>query len=137
VEDAHLMSWIPRVVVSVGLASLAVSQERPPDQAFQTVHLSVARQPDAEKKLSAALDDLNNAIIKGGCPPCIYHLWKTYGQQSGPFDFLWVASWPDRATYENIHATPLYNAAWNKHPELGAIRSGEIYNRYVEVKPGK
>jgi hypothetical protein len=134
----HLVSWIPCVVVYAGLASQAVAQdERPPEQAFQTVHLTVSQQPDAGKILLSAITDLNGGIHKGGCASCGYHLWKAYGEQPGPYTYMWVASWPDRVTYEKIHASDEYTAAWNRHPELGPVRNGEIYGRYVEVKPGK
>jgi hypothetical protein len=133
----QLIFWIPRAVVLMGLASQAYSQVSPPDQAFQTVHLTVSINPDAEKILMAAISDLNNAITKAGCPSCIYHLSKAYGEKPGPFPYMWIANWPDRATYEKIHASDAYNAAWNKHPELAPVRKGEIYTRYVEVTPGK
>ena len=130
------MSWMRRAIVYTGLASLAVSQQTVPDQAFQAVHLIASTKADDEKKLLAAMDDFNSAIAKGGCPPCNYHLWKSYGQQSGPFNYLWISNWPDRATYVKVHASTEYNAATNRHPEIGAIMSGQIYNRYVEVKLG-
>ena len=101
------------------------------------MHLTQASQPDSEKILLAAIKDLNSAIEKAGCPSCIYRLWKAFGEQSGPFTYIWAASWPDRATYEKIHEEAGYTAAWGRHPELGAVRKGEIYNRYVELKPGK
>src|SRR5579863_2025785 len=106
----QLLSWIPVIVVYVGLAPQAVSQENPPDQPFQTVHLTVSKQPDAEKILLTAINDLNRAIAKMGCASCGYHLWKAYGEQPGPFTYMWVASWPDRATYEKIHTADEYNA---------------------------
>lgn len=82
------------------------------------------------------MEDFNSAIAKGGCPACNYHLWRSYGQQAGPFNYLWISNWPDRATYVKVHASTEYNAATNRYPEIGAIMSGQIYNRYVEVKVG-
>ena len=135
-QTTGTMSWIRRAVVFASLVSLAVSQDRPPDQAFRTVHLTVSTQPDTERILLAAIKDLNGEIAKAGCPTCIYHLWKAYGEQSSPYTYMWSAAWPDRATYEKIHDAAGYNAAWERHPELEPVRDGEIYNRYVEVTPG-
>jgi hypothetical protein len=131
-----LTSWIRRTVVYAGFATLAVSQQTPSEQPFQAVHMIASTQAGDEKKLVAAMDDLNNGIAKGGCPPCIYHLWKTSGQRSGPFNYLWISNWPGRAIYEKVHAAREYIDATGRHPEIAAIRSGEIYNRYVEVKLG-
>jgi hypothetical protein len=131
-----LKSWIRHGVVCAGLGSLAFSQQRPPDEPFQAVHMIVVRQADEEKKLVAAMADLNSAIAKGGCPACTYHLWKTYGQQSGPFNCLWISNWPGRDIYEKVHAATEYTAATERHPEIVAIINGQLYNRYVEVKPG-
>jgi hypothetical protein len=130
----HLKSWIPLVVVYAGFTSRAISQEAPPEKAFQTVHLTVSKQPDAGKVLLAAITDLNNAIHKSGCASCGYHLWKAYGDNPGPFTYLWIANWPDRATYEKIHASDEYTTAFSRHPELEPVRQGEVYQRYVEVK---
>jgi hypothetical protein len=131
-----LMSRTLRAVVYAGLVSLAVSQQSPPDQPFQAVHLIAATKADDQQKLLNAMDDLNSAITKGGCPACIYHLWRTYGQQSGPFNFLWISSWPGRALYEKVHASAEYIDATRRHPEIGDVANGQIYNRYVEVKAG-
>jgi hypothetical protein len=131
-----LMSRTLRAVLYAGLGSLAVSQQSPPDQPFQAVHLIAATKADDEKKLATAMDDLNSAIAKGGCPACIYHLWKVYGQQAGPFNFLWISSWPGRDVYTKVHASTEYMDATRRHPEIGDAVNGQIYNRYVEVKTG-
>jgi hypothetical protein len=131
------LSWITRAALFVGFAALASSQDRPPEQAFQTVHLTPAAQPDAENILLTAIKDLNIAIAKAGCKKCGYHLWKSYGEAGGGFKYMWGATWPNRATYEKIHAAKGYNDAWERHPELGKVREGEVYGRFVEVKAGK
>jgi hypothetical protein len=113
-----LTSRIRRTVVYAGLGTVAVSQQSPPDQPFQAVHMIAATKADDEKTLVAALDDLNGAIAKGGCPVCIYHLWKVYGQKSGPFNYLWTSNWPGRAIYETVHASAEYIDATNRHPEI-------------------
>jgi hypothetical protein len=116
--------WMRHMIVYMGLASLAVSQQTVPDQACQALHLIASTTAEDEKKLLSAMDDFNRAAAKGGCPPCIYHLWKTYGQQSGPFTYLWISSWPDRATYVKVHTSAKYNAATNRHSEIGDIVNG-------------
>jgi hypothetical protein len=125
-----------RAVVYAGLGSLAFSQQSPPEMPFQAVHMIAATKADDEKKLVGAMDDFNSAIAKGGCSPCIYHLWKTYGQRSGPFNYLWISNWPGRAVYEKVHSSEEYIDAERRHPEIGTIMTGQIYNRYVEVKLG-
>lgn len=131
-----MRSWVGRGIVFAAFGSLAISQQRPPDQPFQAVHMIVIRQADEEKKLLTAMDDINGAIAKGGCPSCVYHLWKSYGQQAGPFNCLWISNWPGRDIYEKVHGAADYIAASGRHPEIGAIMGGQIYNRFVEVKPG-
>ena len=126
-----------RVATLALLASICFAQDKAPEGPFQTVHLTTSRQPGTENILLGALKDLNAAITKGGCKSCIYRLSKAYGEQSGPFTFLWTASWPGRAVYEKIHGSAAYNAAWEKHTELGPVREGEVYLRFVEVKPAK
>jgi hypothetical protein len=130
----ELLSWIHRAVVYAGLGALAGSPERPPEQPFQAVHMLILHQSSDEKKLLAAMADLNGAIAKGGCPPCAYHLWKAYGQVSGTFNYTWVSNWPGRVIYEKVHATPEYEAATKRHPDLDGLLNGQVYNRYVEVK---
>lgn len=131
------MLWICPLAVCLLSSLPALSQERAPDQPFQTVHLTTSGDPGAEKALIETVRDLNDVIARSGCPKCIYHLYKAYGEPSGVVTFLWTANWPDRATYERVHEAPAYNAAWARHPELASVRQGEIYNRYVEVKTTK
>jgi hypothetical protein len=133
----ELLLWIRPLAVCLLLSLPAFSQDRAPDQPFQTVHLTTSDEPGAEKGLVETIRDLNEVITRSGCPKCIYHLYKAYGEPSGVVTFLWIANWPDRATYEKIHEAPAYNAAWARHPELASVRQGEIYNRYVEVKTTK
>ena len=128
-----VMTWPWRAAICLGLASLLSSQQRPPATPFQTVHLLVVRQGE-EKKLVAAMADYNVAIAKV-CSPCVYRLWKVEGAQSGPFNYLWISSWPGPEVYEKVHESTEYAAASNRHPELEEVLKGQVYNRYVEVKP--
>lgn len=129
------ISWIRYAIAFAGLAAPAVSQQPPPETPFQAVHMLMIQQTGEEKKLLAAMEDINSAIAKG-CPACTYHLWKVYGDQSGPFNYMWASNWPGRAIYEKVHLTTEYIDAMQRHPELQTIIDGQIYNRFVEVKPG-
>jgi hypothetical protein len=119
------------------LPAVAQNQDAPPTQPFQAVHLIKVASPDAEKSLLAALIDVNKAIAKGGCAKCEYHLWKVFGTQAGDYNYIWISSWPGRDVYVKVHSSADYQAAINKHPELEKIMDTQVYNRYVEVSPGK
>lgn len=132
----NAMRWMGRAVVYASLASLAMSQERPPDQPFQAVHMMMVL-PGEEKQLVAATRDINSAIAKAGCPACIYHLWKVTGQTVGPFNYMQVSDWPGRDVYEKVHASEEYKAAGKRHGDiLSVVYRVQVYNRYVEVKLG-
>ena len=74
---------------------------------------------------------------KAGCAKCAYHLWKVSGTQAGGYNYLWTSSWPGRETYLKVHSSAEYQAAINKHQEIGPIMQTQTYNRYVEVTSGK
>ena len=123
---------------AIGLVSaVAQNDDPPPNQPFQTVHLINLRSADTEKAFVAALTDINAAIAKAGCAKCEYHLWKVVGTQAGNYNYLWTSSWPGRDVYVKVHNSDVYQAAINKHHELEAVMNAQIYNRYVEVTPGK
>jgi hypothetical protein len=123
---------------AVGLVCTAAqNQDVPPDQPFQTVHLINVNSADAEKTLLAALTDINAAIAKAGCAKCAYHLWKVSGTQAGGYNCLWISSWPDREVYVKVHNSAEYQAALNRHQDIGLIMKTQTYNRYVEVTSGK
>src|SRR5215469_12271860 len=115
------------------VSALAQNDDMPPDQPFQAVHLINLPSAEAEKSLLAALTDINTAIAKAGCTKCGYHLWKVYGTQAGPFNYLWTSSWPGRDVYMKVHQSADYQAAINRHPGMEDVMKSQIYNRYVEV----
>ena len=47
--------------------------------------------------------------------------------------YMWESSWPSGAVYDEVHKTPAYQAATEKHPEMDELMKTEVYNRYVEV----
>jgi hypothetical protein len=116
---------------------VAQNQDAPPNQPFQAVHLINLRSADAEKAFMAALTDINAAIAKAGCAKCEYHLWKVIGTQAGDYNYLWASNWPGREVYLKVHNSAEYQAAISKHQEMEAVMNTQIYNRYVEVTPGK
>ena len=119
---------------TAGLASaMAQSEDLPPDQPFQAVHLINVPSADAEKQLLAALTDINAAIAKAGCPKCGYHLWKVAGTQAGGYNYLWTSSWPGREVYIKVHTSADYQTAIGRHHDLESIMRSQTYNRYVEV----
>ena len=123
---------------AVGLVcTVAQNRDVPPDQPFQAVHLINVHSADTERALLAALTDINAAIAKAGCAKCAYHLWKVSGTQAGGYNYLWTSSWPGREAYLKVHNSAEYQAAINKHPEMGPIMETQTYNRYVEVTSGK
>ena len=120
-------------VVSV----LAQNPDTPPDKPFETVHLINLPTAGDEKMMLAALVEINAAIGKAGCPKCSYHLYKVYGAQAGSYNYLWTSSWPSGSVYTKVHNSPEYQAAVQKHQDIEKIQATQVYNRYVEVTPGK
>jgi hypothetical protein len=126
------------ICAAIGLVSaVAQNQDPPPNQPFQAVHLINLRSADEQKAFLAALTDINAAIAKAGCAKCAYHLWKVIGTQAGDYNYLWISSWPGGEVYIKVHNAAEYQAAIGKHPEMEAVMNAQIYNRYVEVTPGK
>jgi hypothetical protein len=123
---------------AIGMISgVAQNQDPPPNQPFQAAHLINLRSADAEKAFLAAVTDINAAIAKAGCPKCAYHLWKVIGTQAGDYNYLWTSNWPGREVYLKVHNSAEYQAAINRHQDMEAVMNMQIYNRYVEVIPGK
>lgn len=132
-----------RSIVFCGLVTALASaqdQPAPPSQPFQTVHFYKIddQQPEVAAKLKTAYDDINKAISKAGCKRCVYHLWKAYGQADHGYNYVQVSWWPGREVYEKIHKDPGFLAAYQKSgKDLEGIVKEEVYNRMVEIIPGK
>lgn len=111
----------------------ARAQEAPASPGpFKSVHL--LKLTDAKvATLQAALADLNAATTKAGYPEAQYRLYKVSGKQSGTFNYLFESSWPSGEAYQKVHTDPDWLAVAKKHPEIDALRKGELYNHYVEV----
>jgi len=118
-------------------AAIMAQNEALPDGAFKTSHLLNLPVDVTEGAFLSVLSDMNQAIAKAGCPTCRYALFKVYGQQNGPYSYMWEATWPGVAVYMKVHSDPGYQAAMNRHPQFERVMKNEIYNRYVEVLPMK
>jgi hypothetical protein len=121
-----------------GLAAIsAIAQDSPPVQPFHAVHLLWidVQQPDAEKTVLAAIAGMNKAIVKAGCPDCVYHLWKVSGDPNGKYTYLQIFFWPGREVYNKVHDSPEYAAASRNWATLRSVVKEEVYNRYVEIQP--
>lgn len=122
------------VAMLLALPVTAAFPQEPPATTgpFKSVHL--VKLTDAQVvRLQAALADLNAATAKAGYPETQYRLYKVTGKQSGNFNYLWESSWASGEVYQKVHTNPDWLAVAKKHPELDALRKGEIYNHYVEV----
>ncbi len=129
----------PILAVCIALmATIAPAQDDAPIQPFQAVHLfSIDLQkPNAEKTVLAAIAEMNRAIIKAGCPDCIYHLWKAYGD-AGNYNYIEISFWPGRDMYDKVHNDPSYMAASTKWSDLRSVVKEEVYSRYVELATAK
>jgi hypothetical protein len=131
------MASILRLAFCAGITLATALAQDVPSQPFQAVHLYNIKSAGAEKTILAALADYNQAIKKAGCAKCIYHLWKGTDQKSGERNYLWISSWPGREVYVKVHQSDEYLAVEKRHPELGPALGNEIYDRYVEIKPGQ
>lgn len=128
-----------RLALCFGLAAAgAMAQDSPPVQPFQATHLLWIdlQQPNAEKTVLAAMAEMNKAIVKAGCRKCVYHLWKVAGEPNGNYNYLQISFWPGREVYDKVHNSPVYTAASKSWETLRSVVKGEVYNRYVEIKPG-
>ena len=124
------------VMLGIAAAATALAQEAPPKQAFKAVHIVTLTDAQAAT-VQAALADLNAAVAKAGHADIRYRLYKVYGQQSGPYNYLWESVWPSGDVYQKVHDNPEWQAALKRHPELETLMKGELYNRFVEVMPMK
>ncbi len=125
------------LVLAATLGTVALhAQEPPPKEAFKAVHL-VTVTPAQEATLLAALADMNTVIAQAGHPEIRYRLYKVTGKQVGNYSYMWESSWPSGAVYDEVHKTPAYQAATEKHPEMNELMKNEVYNRYVEVTTAK
>jgi hypothetical protein len=107
-----------------------------PKEAFKAVHL-VTLAPADVATMTAALDDLNTAIAAVGHREIRYRLYKVTGKQAGAYNYMWESSWPSGAVYDEVHKSPAYVQATQKHADMDRLMKTEVYNRYVEVTSGK
>ena len=129
-----------RVFVCIVIATGALrAQNPPPAQPFQAVHLLWVdvQQPNAEASVRSAIAAMNQAITRAGCPECTYHLWRVVDAAQGGYRYVQVSHWPSGAVYTKIHNSPDYIAASQNWQNLRLVVTKEVYNRYVEVQPGK
>lgn len=111
------------------------SQAPPPSQSFSAVHTFLVRAAE-EKQFIAAVQDINGAIAKAGCPSCIYRIYKVSGDRVGPYNYLQISEWPSGDIYTKVHNSAEFAAAQKRQDAItGTVYRAQIYNRYVEVKP--
>jgi hypothetical protein len=99
---------------------------------YKTVHRFILASAAEEAELSAILVEFNTLFEAEGLPPGVYGLWRAEG--ATPATFLWESDWPDRATYDAVHAQPAYRALVQRHmARLGQLLQDHEYTRYREV----
>ena len=130
-------NWMLLFVILVAMIGNGPGAQEPaPKEAFKAVHL-VTLAPADVARLLAALADLNAAVASAGQPEIRYRLYKVVGKQAGNYNYMWESSWPSGAVYDQIHNSPAFQAATQKHPEVKELMKDEVYNRYVEVTSAK
>ena len=124
------------VVFSV--ASMSAGRAEAEGPALKTVHLFSVASAAAEANLLGALDEMNQAIAKEGCPQVRYRVWKVQSNQQGSHAYLWESTWPDNATYVKVHATQSYQRAFERVKSAieGSVQE-QVYNRYLELPVAK
>lgn len=132
----HLRSLALVVAVAVVTVASAAAQEKPPAGAFKAVHL-VNLTPQEIATVQAWMTDINAVLQKAGHRDIRYRLYKVTGKQAGKYEFLWESAWPSGEVYTKIHNSPEWKIVADKHSAVNALMKDEIYNRYVEVMPGK
>jgi len=127
--------WMLLLVLLVAVPGMRpLAQEPAPKEPFKTVHLMTLTPTDVATLLTV-FPDMNAALAEAGHPEIRYRLYKVVGAQAGNFNYMWEASWPGGAVYDQVHQSPAFQAATQKHPEMQRLMTNEVYNRYVEVKP--
>jgi hypothetical protein len=130
-------TWLYPALLFAGLSSVAVSQppqDPPPNQPFRAVHMMTLT-PTQAKEYIGAVQDFNSAIVKQGCPACVYHVFKVTGQMEGKYNYMQFSDWPGSAVYTKIHNSDDFKAAGKRHGAiLDEMFKTALYNRFVEVK---
>ena len=128
---------VPALVV-FSMASLSSARAEAAGPAAKTVHLFNVASAADEANLLGALDEMNQAIVKAGYPQSRYRVWKVQANQQGSHAYLWESNWPDRATYAKVHATEIYQRAFERvRSAIETSVKDPVYNRYDEVPVAK
>ena len=90
-----------------------------------------------QRELQATIADLNAVVAKAGFSDTRYRLFKVTGTQAGTYNYLLESSWPGGDAYDQVHKSPEWREAAQKHPDFQRITKDQVYNRYVEVLPTK
>ena len=125
------------LVLIVAFAVTALAQDAPPKEPFKTVHLVNITSAADVTELQATIADLNAVVAKAGFSDTRYRLFKVTGTQAGTYNYLLESSWPGGDAYDQVHKSPEWREAAQKHPDFQRITKDQVYNRYVEVLPTK
>ncbi|PYR88312.1 MAG: hypothetical protein DMF84_28705 [Acidobacteria bacterium] len=128
---------VTRLVLIAAFAVTALAQDAPPKEPFKTVHLVNITSPADVAAMQETIADLNAVVAKAGYSDTRYRLFKVTGTQAGTYNYLLESSWPGGEAYDQVHRSPEWLAAAQKHPDFPRITKDQVYNRYVEVLPTK
>ena len=124
---------LPVMLVVLGvLATPGFAQEPPPKGPFKAVHLVNLTEAQAGM-VQAAIADMNAVMAKAGYKDIRYRLYKVFGKQAGPYNYLWESVWPSGEIYVKVHQSPDWAAASKKNAAIDDLMKNELYNRFVEV----
>ncbi len=103
--------------------------------ANKSIHLFDLPAGVTEAEWSAALKDMNSAIVKMGYPGAGYFLYKTENADTKDYRYYFEGVWPSAEAYTKIHESPAYKALDEKYgPLYKKIQAVEIYRRVSLVE---
>ena len=127
------------IVCSLALVAFVGCQKSPePDStvpSLKPVHLFNLPSDISEAELLSILDAFNQVFNELGHPDICYRLWKVQGEQIGNYTYLWESTWPDRATYNEVHEADVYRTVIEQYRKtLEAALKDQVYNQYTDLQ---
>ena len=101
----------------------------------KSIHLFNLPDGINENQFSAAISEINSAIIELGYPGVGYHLYKVEADSIKEYQYFMEGLWPDPEIYKKVHDSENWNQAVDKNREmLENVFANEIYRRVIKVE---
>ena len=109
-----------------------------PDAPLLALHLLQLDSDEQAVDLANRLDAFNTVVAEAGHPEIRYSVWRNTGERDTTYSHVFGSIWPDRATYDQVHALESYQTLLQEQmEELEDITENDTYGRYTFVRaPG-